>query len=80
MRSIIYKKDICICLIGKNENLYIREFVEYYSFLGVGKLIIYDNNDINGEIFENVIDDYIKNTIIFMKKDLINARSFFLIG
>ena len=50
------KRTICICSIGKNENLYAREFVEYYLNLGVDKLIIYDNNDINGEKFESVLN------------------------
>lgn len=52
------KRTICICSIGKNENLYAREFVEYYLNLGVDKLIIYDNNDINGENFESVLNTY----------------------
>ena len=52
--------SICICSIGKNENLYIREFVEYYIKLGVDKIFIYDNNDINGEKFETILSDFIK--------------------
>ena len=44
-------KGICICSIGKNENLYAKEFIEYYLLIGVKKIIIYDNNDINGENF-----------------------------
>ena len=53
--------NICICSIGKNENLYAREFVEYYLSLGVDKIIIYDNNDLDGEKFESVLQDYLKN-------------------
>ena len=33
-----YKIKVCICTIGKLENLYIREFVEYYNKLGVDKI------------------------------------------
>ena len=56
--------NICICSIGKNENLYVREFVEYYFKLGIDKIFIYDNNNVNGEKFETVIDDFIKNNFV----------------
>jgi hypothetical protein len=52
------RKGICICSIGKNENLYVKEFIEYYLTLGIKKIIIYDNNDINGENFKDIIQDY----------------------
>ena len=52
--------NICICTIGKNENLYAKEFAEYYYNLGIDKIIIYDNNDIEGENFEDILSDYIK--------------------
>ena len=60
-----YKKylKICICTLGKNENLYIKEFVEFYKNYSVDKIFLYDNNDINGERFEKVINNYIKNSI-----------------
>ena len=54
----IYKKGIGICTLGKKENLYAKEFVEYYLKLGIKKIIIYDNNDINGEKFEQVLKEY----------------------
>ncbi len=52
--------NICICTIGKNENVYIREFVEYYQKLGIDKIFLYDNNDIEGENFNIILSDYIK--------------------
>ena len=58
------KKGIGICVIGKNENLYAREFVEYYQKLGIKKIIIYDNNNLNGERFEDVLNDYIKRNFV----------------
>ena len=51
-------KGVCICTIGKNENLYVKEFIEYYLSSGVKKIIIYDNNDINGENFKDIIQDH----------------------
>lgn len=64
------KNGICLCSIGKNENLYIREFIEYYRLLGFAKIYIFDNNDINGERFEDIIEDYIKKKFV----ELIDVR------
>ena len=61
---------ICLCVIAKNENLYVREFVEYYKKIGYNNIFIYDNNDINGEHFEDVINDYIQNNFV----QIINFR------
>ena len=52
---------IALCCIAKLENEYIRFFVEYYKNLNFDKIIIYDNNEPDGELFEDVIDDYIKS-------------------
>ena len=49
---------VCLCTLGKNENKYIIEFVEYYKKYGVDKIILNDNNDVDGERFEKVIGDY----------------------
>ena len=50
---------VCICTIGKEENRYIREFVDYYETLGVDKIYLYDNNDEDKENFKVIIQDYI---------------------
>ena len=55
---------ICLCTIGKKENLYVREYVNYYSNLGIDKLFIYDNNDKNDERFDLVLKDYIENGFV----------------
>ena len=36
-----------ICLIVKQENRYIKEFINYYRKLKINKIFIYDNNDLN---------------------------------
>ena len=64
------KLGICICTIVKNENLYIREFVEYYYLLGVNKIFLFDNNDVNGESFEHILKDFVENKFI----DIIDVR------
>ena len=57
-------KGICICVVGKKENLYAKEFVEYYVNLKVDKIIVVDNNDIDGERFEDVLEYYILNNLV----------------
>ena len=57
--------NILLCLIIKNENIYLRQFIDYYFEIGVNKIIILDNNDLNnGEILEEVIKDYIVNGFV----------------
>jgi len=68
----IYKKGVGICTLGKRENLYAKEFVEYYLNLGIKKIIIYDNNDINGEKFEEVLKEY----KISKKVEIIDIQGF----
>jgi len=36
---------ISLCTMGRKENLYIKEFVEYYIKLGIDHIYIYDDND-----------------------------------
>ena len=58
---------ICICTLGKNENKYAREFVEFYQNIGIDKIILYDNNELDGEKFEDVISDYINSGFVEIK-------------
>lgn len=37
----------CICAIAKNEERYIKEWVDYHLWIGFDKIYIYDNNDLN---------------------------------
>ena len=55
---------ICLCAVAKEENKYIREFVEYYQKYDIDKIYLFDNNDEDGEKFEDVIDDYIKSGFV----------------
>lgn len=61
---------VCLCCIAKNENRYIREYIEYYRNLGFCHVHIIDNNDPDGERFEDVISDYIESGYVSIK----NAR------
>ena len=68
--SLNKKNGICLCSIAKNENLYAREFIEYYLVLGFNKIIIFDNNEIDGENFDGILEDYIKNNSV----EILNIR------
>lgn len=73
LSSNIYKDKeikVCLCTPGKSENRYIREFVEHYKNYGVDKIFLYDNNNIDGEFFEQEINDYIKDELV----EIINFR------
>ena len=61
---------VCICTLGKRENMYIKEFADHYKALGIDKIFLYDNNDIDDENFENVLSEYIKDGFI----ELFNYR------
>ena len=74
-KEIIIKNNsidlsVAICVIAKEENLYIKEFINYYKNLGVKKIFLYDNNEINGENFNDILNDEIRNKFI----EIINYR------
>ena len=61
---------VCLCTIGKNENNYVIEFIEHYKKYSFDKIFIYDNNDLEGERFENILNYYIKDKFV----EIINYR------
>ena len=63
---------VCLCVICKEENLYLKEFVEAYRKLGFNHIFIYDNNDINSEKIEEVIMEDVNKGFV----TIINYRGF----
>ena len=61
---------VCLCTPGKNENKYIKEFVEHYKNYGADKIFLYDNNDLDGEFFEQEISNYINDKFV----EVVNFR------
>ena len=49
--------------MAKNENLYIKEFVDYYLKLGIDHIFIYDDNEPNTEKISNVFNNSYKSHI-----------------
>ena len=61
-----YKADnlkVALCTMGKRENLYVKEFVEYYYNLGLDKMFIYDDNEPNTEKISDMIDNEYKQFV-----------------
>ena len=56
--------NILLCTVAKEENKYIKEFVNHYKKLKIKKIIIYDNNDIEGENFNDILKDELKNNFV----------------
>lgn len=65
-KPIMQKKQpkVCLCAIGKMENHYLREWVQHYKELNFDAIYLYDNNDVDGEHFEDVIKDYIDSGFV----------------
>ena len=55
---------ICLCTIGKNENLYAKEFLNHYKKLGFNHIYIYDNNNNKSESFFDFLREDIKEGFI----------------
>lgn len=62
---------VAVCCIGRQENRYINEFIDYYISIGVDKIFIYDNNYDGEEYFEDVIPKSILNK----KVEIIDYRN-----
>ena len=58
------KKFICLCVIGKKENLYAKEYINHYKNLGYDHIFIYDNNEINDEKFSDILQRELKNGFV----------------
>ena len=51
---------VCLCAIGKKENLYAQEYVQHYKNLGYNHVFLYDNNVFGDEKFDNVLQNEVK--------------------
>ena len=63
---------VLLCSIAKNENKYIKEFVNHYRKLKFKKIILYDNNNIIDKSLEYILKRYIKNKFV----EIINFKGF----
>ena len=68
---------IALCTMGKKENLYAKEYIEYYVNLGVDHIFIYDDNEPNTERISDVLDNKYRNHVTIYEniKDKIKLQS-----
>jgi hypothetical protein len=55
---------VALCAIAKNENKYIKEYVNFYHDIGVSKIFLYDNNDIDGEKYQDDLKEELKRNYV----------------
>ena len=72
LKPIQRKITVCLCTIAKKENLYAKEFIDYYIGLGYDQIFIYDNNDKDDEKLEDVL----KKSLYKNKVTIIDYRGF----
>lgn len=63
--------NVALCCIGRLENRYAVEYVEYYKNIGFDKIFIYDNNHDGEEHFEDVLQKHIDSGFV----DIVNVRN-----
>ena len=56
--------NIALFVIGRLENQYVLEYVNYYINLGFNHIYIGDNNYDNEDYFEDVLQDYINKNLV----------------
>lgn len=59
------KVKVSLCVIVKNENRYLKEFINHYLSLGFEKIYLYDNNDIDGENPLDIIKEFNTSKIVY---------------
>ena len=71
---------VALCTIGRLENQYAVEFVEWYKNLGFDKIFIYDNNHDGEEYFEDVLQQFIADGFVevvdFRNKEVAQLKAY----
>lgn len=62
--KVVESKDVAICAIVRNENRYLKEWVEHHLKLGVKKIFIYDNSHEGEEQPYKVLNNYMKTDAV----------------
>ena len=66
---------IALCTMGKNENLYVNEFIEYYIRLGIDHIFIYDDNDPDTEKIKEAINEKYQFNVTVYETKLLNLNN-----
>ena len=54
---------VALCTMGKMENLYVKEFIDYYSKLGIDHIFIYDDNIPETEKISDILNQKEKEIV-----------------
>ena len=66
---------LAICTMARNENLYIKEYIDYYLNLGFDHIYIFDDNEPNKENISNILNnDYNKYVTIYDYRTIIKDQ------
>ena len=57
------KTKVALCTMGKKENLYAKQFVDYYINLGIDHIFIYDDNEEGSERISSCIPKIYKEKV-----------------
>ena len=76
-RNKLFQKNlkIALCTMGKKENLYSKEFIDYYIKLGINQIFIYDHNEPNTENIIDTVENIYKNKVTVYKAFLKNITN-----
>lgn len=55
---------VALCCISKNEELYLKDFIEYYKSIGFANIVFGDNNDIGKNSQRDIIKPYIDSGFV----------------
>lgn len=69
------KHNIVVCVIAKNEHLYINEWIGHYIKLGVDRVYLFDNDDSDSKYIGNFIDgEYLSKVVIINRRGVPQAQ------
>lgn len=70
-KTYSWQNPVVICAIARNEEPYLKEWLDYHLNLGFEKIFLYDNNDSEKEPLSRVLGEYIEKGQL----QIINAKN-----
>ena len=70
-----HELKIALCTMGKMENLYAKEFIDYYFKLGISHIFIYDHNAPNTEKIINIVENIYRNKVSIFETSKMNITN-----
>ena len=67
--------EVVICAMAKNEHKYINEWVAHYVKLGIDKIYLYDNDDLDKPFIGDFIDKKYLNKVVIKNISLASVMA-----